>query len=324
MAEPIKTLYLPSVLEKHAQDLSGKVVAITGTTSGTGFIAARELAKKGAEVILLNRESPRAEQALKDLQAAVPGAEFEAIPCDLASFKSVNQACERILSNHGVLDVLINNAAVMALKDYATEDGCDIQMQTNVLSHFLITRRLFPLLKKSRQGRIVNHSSMARMGEPLELKYFGKNGGELGGDGTEQDNLGFTGPRWQRYHQSKLANFAFTYALKARLEQAGINHVITLVAHPGLALTSLAATTAKTGGMDKDAELMTQAQSAEDGAAGIIRAAMDPQAKSGDFYGPELWTGFPDLREPEAELLSRENLETTWKGCEAAVGTFTL
>jgi len=324
MSDPIKTLHLPTVLEKHGQDMTGKVVVITGTTSGTGFIAAKELAKKGAEVLLLNRKSPRADQAFKDLSAAVPSGKFIAIPCDLQSFDSVNQGIEKILSQVDCVDVLINNAAVMALCDEATADGYDVQMQTNALSHFLLTKRLFPLLQKSNQGRIVNHTSMARMGAPLDLSYFGKNGGNLGGDGTEQENGSFSGPRWERYHQTKLANFAFTYGLKTRLEQSKINNVIALSAHPGLALTSLAATTAKDGGMDPKSELMASAQSAEDGAAGIIRAAMDPQAKSGGFYGPELWAGFPELRAPEDELISEANLEVSWKGCEAAVGAFLI
>ena len=77
-------------------------------------------------------------------------------------------------------------------------------MQTNCLSHFLLTKELFPLLKNSRESRIVNHTSMARLGEPLYMKYFGKNSGNLGEDGTDEENSGFSGPRWQRYHQTKL------------------------------------------------------------------------------------------------------------------------
>ena len=106
----------------------------------------------------------------------------------------------------------------MALKDYATNDGYDVQMQTNVLSHFLITKELFPWLKKSEQGRIVNHSSMARLGPPLEAQYYEAKGGDLGGDGTDEENTKFRGPRWMRYHQTKLANAVFTYDLKEKME----------------------------------------------------------------------------------------------------------
>ena len=163
---------------------------------------------------------------------------------------------------------------------------------------------------------------MARLGDPLHEKYFGKNGGNLGGDGTDEENTKISGPRWQRYHQTKLANCAFTYGLQQRLEQNGISNVMALLAHPGLAATGLQTTTAATGGMDANSPFMSNAQSAEDGALGIIRACMDEGAKPGDFYGPVEWTGFPGLLPPEDLLLDAENIRINWDGCEAAVGKF--
>ena len=323
MNQQIKTLHLEEVIKNHSQDMTGKVVAITGTTSGTGFVCAREVATRGASVLLLNRKSERSAKALRQLQEAVPGGKFEQVDCDLQHFDSVRTAIENIKGKYEVLDVLINNAGVMALKDKATSDGYDVQMQTNVLSHFLLTSELFPLLKKSAQARIVNHSSMARLGGPLVMDYFEAKGGNLGGDGTEEENNSFQGPRWERYHQTKLANCAFTYGLKNKLEAQGIDHVLPLVAHPGLAATSLQVTTAADGGMDSNSEFMKQAQSPEDGATGIIRAAMDPNAKAGDFYGPTAgWSGFPDLLTPEEFLYSEETIRTNWEGCEKAVGAF--
>jgi NAD(P)-dependent dehydrogenase (short-subunit alcohol dehydrogenase family) len=323
MASPIKTLHLEEVIQNHSQDMTNKVVAITGTTSGTGFICARELAKKGATVILLNRKSKRAESAFNQLAEAVADGKFDAIDCDLQSFDSVRRAIETIQSRYEVIDVLVNNAGVMALRDEATKDGYDVQMQTNVLSHFLLTHRLFKLLKKSKAARIVNHSSGARLGGPLIADYFGKNGGHLGGDGTEAQNGNFQGPRWERYHQTKLANAVFTYGLKEKLEAAKITQVIPLLAHPGLAATKLQVTTAEDGGMDAQSAFMNQAQSAEDGATGIIRAAMDPEAKAGNFYGPKAgWSGYPDVLPPEDLLLDAANIQINWEGCENAVGKF--
>ena len=324
MTNKIQTQHLDNVIKNHGQDMTNKVVAITGTTSGTGFICARELAKKGATVILLNRKSERSKNALKQLKAAVHQATFDAIDCDLQNLASVQGAIDSIKSKYDTLDVLVNNAGVMALKDRATKDGYDVQMQTNVISHFLLTKELFPLLKKSSEGRIVNHSSMARLGGPLEMQYFEKNGGNLGGDEAEENETpGFRGPRWERYHQTKLANAVFTYALKNKLKEAGISNVIPLLAHPGLARTSLQVTTAADGGMDADSEFMNQAQSAEDGATGIIRAALDPNVKPGDFYGPAAgWTGYPDLIEPENILTDNLNINIFWKGCEKAIGKF--
>ena len=322
MSNTIKTLHLETVINNHTQDMTGKVVAITGTTSGTGYVCAREAAKLGATVILLNRSSNRSVSALKNLKEEVPEGIFHSVDCDLQDFKSVRSAIEEIKSSFDVVDVLCNNAGVMALPDQATKDGYDVQMQTNCISHFLLTNGLFPLLKKSSEARIVNHTSMARLGPPLEEKYFEQRGGNLGGDGTEEENASFTGPRWQRYHQTKLANCAFTYGLKEKLEEQGITHVKTMIAHPGLAATGLQVTTAKAGGMDADADLMNHAQSPEDGATGIIRACFDPEAKSGDFYGPQQWTGFPEKLTPEDSLSDPENIRINWEGCEAAVGKF--
>ncbi len=326
MANPIKTLHLEKVLKNHTQDMTGKVVVITGTTSGTGYVCAREVAKKGATVVLLNRKSERADKAVKELKKEFPEGKFDPITCDLQSFESVRNASKSIKAKYEVVDVLVNNAGVMALRDQATPDGYDVQMQTNAISHFLLTKELFPLLKKSDEARIVNHSSMARLGPPLASEYFEKKGGNLGGDGTEEENFSFKGPRWRRYHQTKLANAAFTYGLKNKLEAANISTIIPLLAHPGLAKTQLQVTSAAVGGMDGQSQFMNMAQSAEDGATGIIRAAMDPRAKSGDFYGPagQGWNGFPEQLTPEDLLLDESNLKINWEGCEKAVGTFEI
>ena len=324
MTNAIKTLHLDTVIQKHTQDMSGKVIVITGTTSGTGYICARELAKLGGTVLLLNRESERSVQSLQNLQQEVPGGKFEAIACDLQDFAAVRKAADTIKAKYSSIDVLCNNAGVMALKDVATRDGFDVQMQTNCLSHFLLTKELYPLLKNSAEARVVNHTSMARIGNPLEAAYFGKNGGNLGGDGTEEESANFTGPRWQRYHQTKLANCAFTYGLKQKLDTAQISNIKVLLAHPGLATTSLHSTSAADGGMDANSALMRNSQTAEDGALGIIRACSDKESKSGDFYGPKKWKGFPDLITPEELLYSEENIRINWEGCEAAVGEFAV
>lgn len=324
MSNTIKTLHLDTIITKHARNMSGRVAAVTGTTSGTGYVCARELARLGAKVILLNRESGRATAALEKLRSEVPGAEFDSITCDLQDFESVRAAAQSIQNRYETLDVLCNNAGVMALPDQATKDGYDVQMQTNCLSHFLLTKELFSLLEKSDDARIVNHTSMARLGGPLGAKYFGKNGGDLGGDEAPGEAVSFGGPRWERYHQTKLANATFTYELQRRLEARGTTNIKPLLAHPGLASTNLQVTTAAAGGMDAGGEFMKQAQSAEDGATGILRACLDPEAVAGDFFGPQQWTGFPDRLPAEDLLKDAENLRINWQGCEAAVGAFDL
>ena len=318
----IETKHLQAVIKNHGQNMSGKVVAITGTTSGTGYVCARELAKLGAHVLLLNRASERSDSSRTQLQAEVPDGKFEAVVCDLQDFASVREAARVINENHPVVDVLCNNAGVMALPDRATKDGYDVQMQTNCISHFLLTKELFGRIKASPDGRIVNHTSMARLGGPLASEYFEKRGGNLGGDGNEEENTSFGGPRWERYHQTKLANCAFTYGLKQKLDEYNLGHIKPLLAHPGLAATSLQVTTADAGGMSLGSPLMQNAQSAEDGALGILRACIAPDVKAGDFFGPEQWTGYPENLEPEALLYEPENIRINWEGCETAVGAF--
>ena len=320
----IATKHLNELISNHTQNMKGKVVAITGTTSGTGYVCARELAKLGAEVLLLNRDSERSERAFAQLKEEVPQGKLVRISCDLQDFESVRKAATTIIESYKQLDVLCNNAGVMALPDRATKDGYCVQMQTNCISHFLLTKELFPLLQKSPEGRIVNHTSMARLGPPLDGAYFEKRGGDLGGDGTDTENSSFSGPRWARYHQTKLANCAFTYSLKEKFEARGFKNLKALLAHPGLAATQLQVTTSDEGGMSLEGEFMKQAQSAEDGALGIIRCCADPNAQSGDFFGPEGWTGYPNALEPEPQLFAAETLRINWEGCSAAVGSFDI
>lgn len=224
------------------------------------------------------------------------------------------------------VDVLCNNAGVMGLPDVATGDGCDVQMQSNHLSHFLLTSAIWPLLEIAAtnrgEARVVNHSSGARSSPaaPLEAIYLGKNGGRLGGDW-------FPGmAKWRRYQQSKLANLLFTYALHDRIAEerpAFASKIKSLCAHPGPTDSGLQAKTTTAGGTRLLDQLilwrtLKAAQSVEDGALGITRACCEPGVESGGFYGPagraqggpaEL---LPPERDAEAErLLWVESLKTT-------------
>ena len=266
-------------------------MAITGTTSGTGLVAAGAVARLGARVLLLNRPSPRAEAGLARLQEAHPDATFVSVDCDLQSFTSVRAAAATVRSMcPDGLDVLCNNAGVMALPDRATADGFDVQMQTNHLSHFLLTHELMETLERAAElrgeARVVNHSSVARMspGKKLRAEYLERRGGDLGGDSASM----FTGgARWVRYNQSKLANCAFTAALHERLHARG-SKVKALVAHPGLSATELQVKSTRDGGMGHfmTRMLMRLGQSPEDGAMGILACMCVKDAQSGAFYGP--------------------------------------
>ncbi len=301
--------------------LDDRTIAITGCTSGTGRVTAMTCGTSGARILMLNRPSTRADDALAELRDA--GVDATAVPCDLQSFDSVREAAE-LLAQYcpSGLDVLCNNAGVMGLPDAATVDGCDVQMQTNHLSHFLLTSLAWPLLvaaaEERGEARVVNQTSGARHGKPLDAAYLGANGGNLGGDGFP----GFG--KWRRYQQSKLANLMFTYALHDRIPSTGpAAKVMSLCAHPGPTDSGLQAKTTAAGGTQLIDRLilwrtLRVAHPVEVGAEGILRASCDDDARSGEFYGPpgrgqpgpaEL---LPAERNPDSErLLWETSLATT-------------
>lgn len=180
---------------KTLPKMTGKVVAITGCTTGTGYCLAKLCKELGATVVMLNRQSERATKALEDVSGVQGEGSVDLIPCDLQSIQSVRDCVKALTQKYGEagIDVLCNNAGVMALKDQATGDGYCVQMQTNHLSHFILTAGAMPLLTKAAnergEARIVNHSSIAReeeakKGGKLEKKFMEKTeGGKLGGDG---------------------------------------------------------------------------------------------------------------------------------------------
>lgn len=304
--------------------MEGKVVAITGTTSGTGYIAARSALILGATVVMMNRKSSRSEKSLEQLMEEFPDSNLKQVECDLQSFDSVRAACEQILQDYAEtgIDVFAGNAGVMALKNYQTDDGYDVQMQTNHLSHFLIVKQLFPLFVKSAEQnggdtRIVMHSSSLRKvpRRNLKEKYFNKNPVSNGDNG-----LG----RWKRYQQTKAANCVFVAALAERLQGSGIK---ALVAEPGLAATNLQTKTNQDGGLGKVSTRILFAiagQSAEDGAMPLIQCMMAENVSNGDFYTPRLSFGPVKKRKLEAFLQSNKNKELLWRKSEEAVGEFVI
>eukprot|EP00440_Ansanella_granifera_P047624 gb/GFBE01051586.1/.p1 GENE.gb/GFBE01051586.1/~~gb/GFBE01051586.1/.p1 ORF type:complete len:358 (+),score=95.95 gb/GFBE01051586.1/:1-1074(+) len=346
-AQPVDNVIYDDYV-KTLPKMTGKVVAITGCTTGTGKVLAKVCASLGAKVVMLNRASERADDALmlvKDSARASGAPAPVLVPCDLMSFKSVKEAGAQLVKDFGAegIDVLCNNAGIMAFKDKATEDGCDVQMQTNHLSHFLLTQICMPLLEKAAslrgEARVVNHSSALRLGlvdkgfvNDLQAKYFEKNGGNLGGDTTDM----MSGPNFQRYQQTKLANLVFTHALHDRLQKKG-SKVKALCAHPGVATTQLFNGTIKEGGYQEmpvflqNVMQMMMMQSEADGAVGIIRQTCDPAAKSNDFFGPlgkGGATGDHDTSEYRGEvgLLKEEPLanaaarEMLWAKSEESTG----
>lgn len=260
--------------------LGGRLYVVTGANSGIGLVTARELARKGAEVVLACRSTERGELAATSIRDAVLDAKVSVSKLDLASLASVRAFAERLAAEHPSiaergLDGLINNAGLMALPRTLTEDGFEMQLGTNHLGHFALTALLFPSLSKARAGRVVNVSSLVHRVGSLRFD-------DLMGEKSYD--------KWGAYGQSKLANLVFTFELAKRLSDKG-SRVAALACHPGYSATDLqrkgpeAEGSALAGAMMKVGNAVF-AQSAEKGALPTLRATTDPDASSGDYFGP--------------------------------------
>ena len=193
-------------IEQNIPSQTGKTALITGANSGLGFEAAKVLAGKGAAVTLAVRDTAKGEAAAAAIRAAVPGAELAVAALDLASLASIRSFADAFAGTHGRLDMLINNAGVMAIPRRTTADGFEMQFGTNHLGHFALTGLLLPLLLTTPAARIVTVSSGAHM--------FGK----INFDDLQSER---SYSKWGAYGQSKLANLLFAYELQRRLAAAG-------------------------------------------------------------------------------------------------------
>ncbi|XP_013859005.1 retinol dehydrogenase 11 isoform X2 [Austrofundulus limnaeus] len=201
--------------------LDGKTILITGANTGIGKETAVDLARRGARIILACRDMDRADSAAEEVRKRSGNDNVVVKKLDLSSLKSVRQLAEDVLANEQRLDVLINNAGIMACPQWKTEDGFEMQFGVNHLGHFLLTNCLLDLLKKSTPSRIVNVSSLAH--EKGQI-YF---------DDINQEK---SYRPWKSYAQSKLANVLFTKELAHRLRGTGVT---TYSLHPGVIRTEL-------------------------------------------------------------------------------------
>lgn len=256
----------------------GRCVLVTGANSGIGREAARGLAGVGARVVLACRSAERADEAMRDIRRTHPDAELAFVPVDLASLASVRIAAAQVAATEPRLDVLVNNAGVMAVPRQETVDGFELQFAVNHLAHFALTGLLLPLLLATEGSRVVTVSSNAHR--------FGR---------VDFDNLQgeLTYGRWRQYGLSKLANLLFTYELQRRLAHAH-HRTIAVACHPGYAATHLGR---DAGPLLRFAEPLALrfAQSAEMGALPTLRAAADPDVQGGHYYGPERTNAGPPV-----------------------------
>ncbi len=263
-------------------DQSGKVAIVTGANSGLGYYTALELARHGAQVVLACRSREKTESAIQQIKAEVPAAKLEFMALDLADLESISAFTKAFRAKFSRLDMLLNNAGVMALPLVRTKQGFEMQFGTNHLGHFALTGHLLDMLQATPGARVVNTASLAH---------------------NWTRGLDFDDPNWERkpykkwnaYGNTKLANLLFTYEMQRRLGKANARP-ICVAAHPGYAATNL-----QTAGplMEKSAigKILMQignalfAQPAHMGAYPQLYAATMPDVQGGEYDGPDRLAG---------------------------------
>ncbi|MFD6275480.1 oxidoreductase [Streptomyces sp. NPDC060209] len=259
-------------------DQTKRVFAVTGANSGLGLATTRALARRGGHVILAVRDEDKGHRAVAEITAEQPGASLEVRRLDLADLNSVRAFAQQVHADHARLDVLVNNAGVMAPPRTLSAQGHELQFACNHLGHFELTGLLLDLLEDGIDPRVVTVSSTNHRQGRL---FFDDINGR-----RAYSPMAF-------YNQSKLANAVFGQELQRRLTQAG-SPVRSVLAHPGYTATNLQ--TSAPVGMVKllfGRILTPLAQAPDQGALPQLFAATDPSVEGGQFIGPD---GLAELR----------------------------
>lgn len=291
-------------------DQSGRTAVVTGANTGIGYETAKALAGRGAAVVLACRDVAKADAAAGRIRATVPGADLSLVELDLASLDSVRRAAEQLRAAHPRVDLLINNAGVMVPQDRTTADGQDLQIAVNHLGPFAFTGLVIDQLLGVPGSRVVTVSSNAH--RPARIDFDALASGRR--------------TKWNAYAQSKLANLLFTFELQRRLAAAGAG-TVALAAHPGTAYTDLARGfpgwiryAASPRFRWANGRLF---HTAGQGALPTLRAATDPTAGGGDYFGPSgrlQFTGHPVRVAPAARARDAEAQRRLWRESERLTG----
>ena len=293
---------------KDIPDQSGRYAIVTGANSGLGLVTARELARAGASVVMACRNLDKGHAAVEQVRAAVPDAKVQLEELDLASLESVRGFAERYKTTHDGLDLLINNAGVMASPRRRTADGFELQFGTNHLGHFLLTNLLLDSMEGREDARVVTLSSTAHKM------------GRISFDNLNGDRHYF---RWNAYGQSKLANLLFALELDRRLRREG-STVKSLAAHPGYASTNLQSAAAPL--VDRMVMKVSNAvvgQSDEMGALPQLFAATEPNLQGGTYVGPDgpgEQRGHPTIVSPNGRAQNEDTARRLWQVSEELTG----
>ncbi|MGW2827858.1 oxidoreductase [Streptomyces sp. NPDC001286] len=290
-------------------DWAGRIAVVTGANSGIGYVTARELARKGARVVLACRSEVRGNAAVDRILAEVPDAVAECKRLDLGDLRSVRDFADRFPYEH--LDLLVNNAGVMALPYGTTADGFETQFGVNHLGHFALTGLLLPTLLATSGARVVTVSSEMHAMANIDIR-------DLNSERRYR--------RWVAYARSKTANLLFTHELARRLAAHG-SDVVAAAAHPGYASTNLQTAGPRMEGRRLVGRLVelgnrVLAQSAEAGALPVLYAATAPGVRPDSFTGPSfmMWRGAPAPSWRAPWTLNDAAGERLWEASERLTG----
>jgi NAD(P)-dependent dehydrogenase (short-subunit alcohol dehydrogenase family) len=289
-------------------DQTGRVAIVTGANSGLGLVTARELARAGAEVVIACRDTGKGERAAEEIRRSVPGAGLAVRRLDLASLDSVREFAGVLAGEHDSIDLLINNAGVMAPPRRLTADGFESQIGTNHLGHFALTGLLLERLEAAGAPRVVSLSSGAH---------------RIGWMRFDDLNWERRYNSWLAYGQSKLADLLFCFELQRRATEAG-SRLKALAAHPGYAATNLQFA----GPRKVEAAFMAVtnklvAQSAEMGALPTLYAATVPDLPGGSFIGPDgigEMRGYPHVVGAAKRAYDEDAWRQLWERSEEMTG----
>lgn len=291
-------------------DVSGKVIIITGANSGIGYESARELTRQGAEVIVASRDPIKANRAILKIQQEIPGAKLKFIELNLANLESIRKFAKEFKSNYNRLDILLNNAGIMLIPYGKTVDGFENTVGTNHLGHFALTCLLIDRLSATSGARVVNVASNAHYGGEMDFNNL-----------LFDNKSGYT--PMKAYNRSKLSNLLFTYELQRRFQSGGFE-VSALAAHPGIAATSLADHLFFNLISWLIQPVMKMIfQSSAMGALPSLRAAVDPEAQGGQYYGPDgkgEKSGYPIVVDSNLASKNEKDARMLWEISEELTG----
>jgi Dehydrogenases with different specificities (related to short-chain alcohol dehydrogenases) len=296
---------------EEIEDLENEKIIVTGANSGLGFSASKYLAENGAQVIMACRSPEKGEKARNKIEDKLESPSLEVMELDLSDLGSVEAFGENFRQKYSRLDVLCNNAGLMALPRRETEDGFEMQLGVNHLGHFALTSHLIDMIIESK-GRVVNQSSMAH--EDGEIDFDDLMG--------EKDYS-----KWGAYGQSKLANLLFTYELDRRLKEKDID-VQSVACHPGVSDTNLF----KIGPKMEHSKIKLYlgkifstvlGQSPDKGCLPMLYAATSGNIQGGEYIGPDgfkTMRGYPEKQESTEASKDEEKAKRIWKRSEELTG----